>query len=52
MNGSVILDISDFKIDIVLSSSLKNSFSKKFIAEVKLYKSLLENWFNKNNFLR
>ena len=51
MNGSVILESSDFKIDMVLSSSLKNSFSKKVIAEVKLYNSLLENLFNKNNFL-
>ena len=34
MKGRVILEISDFKIEIVLSSNLKNSFSKKVIAEV------------------
>ena len=45
MKGRVILEISDFKIEIVLSSNLKNSFSKKVIAEVKLYNSSVENLF-------
>ena len=52
MKGRVILEISDFKIETVLSSNLKNSFSKKVIAEVKLYNSSVENLFFKNEFLK
>ena len=36
IKGPVILVISDFNIDFVLSSKFENSFSKKLSAEYKL----------------